>query len=334
MKEEWKVMYYRTENEIIKSWNKENKTPLLSVICITYGQEQYIEQAIDSILEQRTNFRFEVIIGEDCSPDNTKNILLEYQKNYPNIIKIILRDTNIGSSNNSVDCISQAKGKYIALLEGDDFWVNELKLQKQVDFLNKNTDYGLVHGDTNHLYEDTGIIIPAYNKTNNIKVPNGEIYNKLLEPSHLVKTMTVCFRKDLFEKYYLSNKSIMNSNWKLIDISIWLMFAQYSKIHYFNEVFSTYRLLPESMSRTSDLGKFYKFHEKIIQIRFFYLRNFISTPLVREKIFKWYYQGMLTYGYNLKNKRLVVRGKIGLNRLGYKLNTKEQIKNLLSYFFK
>jgi len=326
-------MQNRKEEELMENWNPNQELPLLSVVCITYGQEKYIAQAIDSILMQVTNFKFEIIIGEDCSPDNTREILLSYEKKYPNIITLLCRENNIGVSDNADDCIRKTKGKYIAILEGDDFWVDTSKLQKQVDFLNSHLDYGLVHSDVNHQYEKDNSIINSYNKTNNIKIPSGDIYHTLLEPSHIIKTMTVCFRKELLEKYYFSNDFIMNSSWKLVDISIWLMFAQHSKIHYFDEVFSTYRLCEESMSRSNDVKRFYQFHQKIIHIRFFYLRTFSTPPALKEKLFKWYYQGMLTYGYSLKNRRLFFRGKIGLSHMGYTLTAKERVKLLVAYFF-
>ena len=158
-------MYCKSQNEIMLNWDINTISPILSIVCITYNHEKYIEEALDSMLMQETNFPFEIIIGEDCSPDNTKNILIEYQKKYPKIIKPIIREKNIGALKNEEECILVSKGKYIAYLEGDDFWVDKLKLQKQVDFLENNSDYGLVHGDVNHLYEETGKLIEKINST-------------------------------------------------------------------------------------------------------------------------------------------------------------------------
>lgn len=114
---------------------KKKDDVLLSVICTTYNHEKYIRQALDSILMQKVNFKYEVIVGEDCSPDNTREILKEYEKKYPDIFTMVYRDKNIGAKNNGKDLISRASGKYLITLECDDFWVDENKLQKQIDYL-------------------------------------------------------------------------------------------------------------------------------------------------------------------------------------------------------
>lgn len=116
------------------------KEPLVSVIVPTYGHENYIKQALDSILMQEVNFDYEILVGEDCSPDNTRKILKEYEKLHPNKFVMIYRDKNMGARKNSQDLLHRAKGKYLASLEGDDFWTDSNKLQRQVDFLEKNPE--------------------------------------------------------------------------------------------------------------------------------------------------------------------------------------------------
>ncbi|MDR2836304.1 MAG: glycosyltransferase [Bacteroidales bacterium] len=110
--------------------------PLVSVAIITYNHEKYISETIESILMQRTNFQLEIVIGEDCSTDNTSKICLEYQKKYPDTIKLLSCNENRGFRQNTFNTFSNCKGEYIAFLEGDDFWTDENKLQKQVDVLN------------------------------------------------------------------------------------------------------------------------------------------------------------------------------------------------------
>lgn len=114
---------------------------LVSVIVITYNQQDYIAQALDSILMQKTNFNFEILIGDDASTDKTTDIIKDYIKKYPDRIRGILRKKNIGPTKNDYFLKMKAKGSYIAQLEGDDFWTDKYKLQQQVDFLNSNKDY-------------------------------------------------------------------------------------------------------------------------------------------------------------------------------------------------
>lgn len=116
---------------------------MVSVCMLAYNHEKYIRKALDSVLNQKTNFKFEILIHDDASPDNTANIIREYEKKYPDIVKPIYQKENQFSKGVKVNAIYQyprVKGKYIALCECDDYWTDEFKLQKQVDFLEKHPD--------------------------------------------------------------------------------------------------------------------------------------------------------------------------------------------------
>jgi glycosyltransferase involved in cell wall biosynthesis len=122
----------------------EHKKDITVSICvITYNQENIIGQVLDYILQQQTNFKFEIVIGEDCSQDKTKSICKEFKKNHPESINLLLNEKNLGLIGNFSNVISQCSGKYIAVCAGDDFWINPLKLQKQVDFLNNNPNFSM-----------------------------------------------------------------------------------------------------------------------------------------------------------------------------------------------
>ena len=134
----------------------------VSVVIITYNQEAYIEKAIKSVLKQNIDFKYELIIGDDCSEDKTVNILKHYKERYPNIIKLVLRNKNVGPTKNFYDLLGKAKGKYIAQLEGDDYWIDKNKLKIQTTFLEKNQNYiGTAHScktynQQTHKYEEKG----------------------------------------------------------------------------------------------------------------------------------------------------------------------------------
>lgn len=117
--------------------------PLLTVCTIAYNQEKFIAQALEGIVSQRTDFEFEAIVADDCSTDSTAKIIAGYAEKYPGIIKPVLRNKNIGMIGNSSDVMYRATGKYIALCEGDDYWIDPLKLQKQTDFLEANPEYAI-----------------------------------------------------------------------------------------------------------------------------------------------------------------------------------------------
>jgi glycosyltransferase involved in cell wall biosynthesis len=141
------------------------ETPLVSITCITYNHEKYIAQAIESFLMQRTNFPYEIIVGEDCSTDGTRQVVQDYCRRYPDIVKLVTSECNVGARRNGIRIRNEARGKYIAICEGDDYWTDPLKLQKQVDFLEANPDYVLCYHNVNKV--DSGGALQQAGVTDN-----------------------------------------------------------------------------------------------------------------------------------------------------------------------
>lgn len=128
--------------------------PKVSVVMITYNHEKFIEQAVNSALMQETDFDYEIIIGEDCSTDRTREILIELQKQHPDKIKLVLNPQNLGMIPNFVNVLSMARGEYIALLEGDDYWTSPHKLQRQVDYMDAHPECRICFHATEVIFED------------------------------------------------------------------------------------------------------------------------------------------------------------------------------------
>lgn len=152
---------------------------MISILIPTYGHEKYIAEALESVLKQKTQYRYEVIVGEDASPDNTRIILQEYEKRYPDIFTMIYRDINCGCTLNVRDCMHRASGKYIAVLEGDDFWITEDKLEKQVSFLERHPEYTAVASNC--------LVV------NQHSIPNGEEYPECKDIEYTLSH----YRKDI-----------------------------------------------------------------------------------------------------------------------------------------
>ena len=127
---------------------------LVNILMITYNHEKYIGQAIESIVEQQTNFDYSLIIGEDCSNDKTREIIKEYVLKYPYKIKVIFQSHNVGPNKNVEIVLAECKAKYLALCEGDDYWTDPRKLQKQVDFLERNKDFVICTHGTESINEN------------------------------------------------------------------------------------------------------------------------------------------------------------------------------------
>ena len=205
------------------------KNPLVSVAMITYNQEKYIKQAIDSVLEQQVDFDYEIIIGDDSSTDSTPDILKEYSKKYNNI-KVINRRRNIGAIPNFMQTFRQARGKYIALCEGDDFWTDPTKLQRQVDFLEENKDHALVFHPVKVFFENGKIedsVFPDY------KIGFSE---EALLKGNFIQTNSVMYRARKSSEYTNLPEDIIPGDWYLH-----LFHARFGKIGFIDKVMAAYR---------------------------------------------------------------------------------------------
>ena len=312
--------------------------PLVSVLLLTYNHADSIKDAIESSVNQKANFLYEILIGDDCSTDTTLNIIKEYVDKYPEKIKLISSTKNIGALKNEKRLIETSKGKYIAFLEGDDFWTDPLKLQKQVDFLESNPDYGLVHSDVNHYYENTGKTEFGVNKLDNVKIPVGFVFHELLKPNPLfIKTATSCFRKELLISHFSYDKAI-EENWPLTDLPIWMDISFHSKVHYFDEVFATYRLLNESASRTSSAAKKYNYFKNLYKIKLIYLEKYNCNDKIKNELEEDYYRNLMKMAFLLndnslakesydflKEKKLIISSKELLMLLSTKYNLLRQV---------
>ena len=168
-------------------------TPLLSVCLITYNHKDYISEAIEGVLMQKINFKIELIIADDCSTDGTIDIINKYRKENPTLIRIIQQEINVGPANNWLVLMNSpnTKTEYISYFEGDDYWTDPLKLQKQVDFLEGNPDFGICFHRANLLKNDEFSLhpIPSLFEKESFK------YIQLLEHYNFITTASVVFRK-------------------------------------------------------------------------------------------------------------------------------------------
>jgi len=209
--------------------------PLVSVITSTYQHAPYIKDCIEGVLMQKTTFPIEYIIGEDFSTDGTREIVFEYAKKYPNIIRVITADYNVGGKSNSRRCHGACRGKYIALCEGDDYWIDPHKLQKQVDSLERHSDCMLCfHGA--RISKEGGSGSPSFYLTHKPKefVSMEEILN-----NNFIANASVVYRREILEKLPDWMERFIFADWMRN-----LVCAQYGKIIYIDEVMSIYRVHP------------------------------------------------------------------------------------------
>lgn len=205
---------------------------LLSIACITYKHENFIDKAIEGFLNQKTNFNIEIIICDDASPDKTEQIVNKYStKKYFNIIfKYFRHSSNIGQYQNGLFCLKQCTGNYIAFCEGDDYWTDPNKLQKQVDFLQKNKDFNICYHDVLILNKNGTIIKDFINKTKK------KITSKfdLAVWGNYIHTCSVVVRNNNFFEY-------LNSETNFCDYLLYMYFVKEGKIKKIDECMSVYR---------------------------------------------------------------------------------------------
>lgn len=177
----------------------------LSIGILTYNQSAYIRQCLDSVLMQEVDFDYEVVVGDDCSSDGTQDILREYQANYPDKFVLLLAEKNEGISMNYKHVFSACKGMYIAICEGDDYWTDATKLQKQVDFLESHPDYGFVGTHNSLLYPDGTMKDDPYDYfPEPTREGEWEQYGDVFEYAKcgpVTRTVSLCFRRTLIEPY-------------------------------------------------------------------------------------------------------------------------------------
>ncbi len=205
--------------------------PLVSISCITYNHAPYIRQCLDGFLMQKTTFPFEILIHDDASTDGTASIIREYEEKYPEIVKPIYQKENQYSRGVSISATfnwSRAQGEYIALCEGDDYWTDPLKLQKQVDFLEINLEYsGSVHQAV-IVCNDQIVGIFKKNVASDICIDD-------LMAGRLFHTATVIFRKKILEN--IENFPSVLSGDRLL----YFLMALNGKIRFFNDSMCIYR---------------------------------------------------------------------------------------------
>lgn len=217
----------------------------ISIIVFSYCHEKYISRALDSILNQETSLNYEVIAGDDASGDKTPEIIQDYAERFPYIIKPVLRPKNVGATYNGWDLYRRAKGKYIAILEGDDFWLDKYKLQKQFDFLESHPEY-IGHCSKCLIVDERGQ--PDYERSCHIAW-NKKVFtlNDLIESWQVPGQAATMMYKNIFRDLEPKEYDILYRAHPVVgDKTIVLLLLSQGSFFCSNEILSAYRFIDKN----------------------------------------------------------------------------------------
>lgn len=262
-------------------WNK----PVVSVRCTVYNHAKYLRQCLDGFIMQETTFPFEVIVHDDASTDNSASIIREYANKYPYIIKPIFQTENQyskhdGSISKHLRAATSPFAKYFAICEGDDYWIDPLKLQKQVDFLEGHPDYVLSHTSIKYYYQSQHLFIASKDVKINSKIlEKGYLSREDILLSYRIQTASVLFRRNLLDEIYKYDTFLYKSGYFLMgDTPLWYGLLGKGKIHFLPEVTTVYRKNNNSITGHNNLKKYFRFILSMAELRLYLAkRDNLST---------------------------------------------------------
>ena len=251
----------RSEQEIMQNWTGDVSKPLVSICCITYNHEAFIEDALQGFLIQETDFPFEILIHDDASTDKTVDIIRKYQANYPNLISPIYQKENqysLGIKISPTFQYPRSKGVYIAYCEGDDFWHDPQKLQLQVEYLSAHAECGFVHSDYDAYHQEDQVTVASFYKSKCVLHAETDfILADMLRARYLIATCTVCIRSELLRRVIMEYGDLILGPFPVGDFQTWFCcVAGYGACPGFiDKSLATYRVLAESASHSTDVAK-------------------------------------------------------------------------------
>ena len=230
---------------------------LVAIKCITYNHEPYIRDALEGFVMQKTDFPFVAIVHDDASTDRTAEIIREYAEKYPDIIKPIYETENQYSKRDGSlarimnKACEDVGARYIALCEGDDYWTDPLKLQKQVDFLESHPEYGMCYTQVRNYIQENKSYTEIWGGT-------FERFEEFVFSKNTIPTHSVVYKSKLYREYQIEIHP-QNKGWLMGDFPLWLYISIKSRIKFLPILSGVYRVLANSASHSNNINKKIKF---------------------------------------------------------------------------
>lgn len=310
--------------------NQAPSHPKVSVCVQTYQHAAYIAQCIESILMQKTDFDIEILIGEDDSSDGTREICEQYAYSWPDKIRLFLhsRENNIPLNGhpsgrfNFVYNLAQARGDYIAFCEGDDYWNDKYKLQKQVDAFEAEKELGIVYTGFVQLHQKSGKPETMDFQQSMGERCRGWIFPDLLKGNWLGTATVMVKKKDLL--HFVDYDEFTRENFPMADYPTWLELAYRKKVAYLPDKTAVHRVLENSASQSVKASKRAEFIEAQHKIKKHFIKKYNLGDEMEAAIDEGIYRKRIQYAFFTKDKALSEKAKTALEKQGNKLSLKEQ----------
>lgn len=249
---------------------------VVSVLMPTYNHASFIAEAIDSFLCQKIDFDVELLIGDDCSSDMTSLIAQDYAQRFPDKIRFFRYAENRGLLRNYQYLLNQAKGKYVAILESDDVWIDCNKLKKQVDAIETVNNCGMVFSNWLDIDNRSKEISRSHTPMYNLDYPN-------LLRGNFVAAVTVLFSREMFDKYCDINDYIA-LGFKTLDYPVWLSISAHARVVYLDDYTAGYRHLASSISNNNDYQKALSFEKSVDNIVGYIVEKYGAGGLSKKEL--------------------------------------------------
>lgn len=269
-------------SDVLGDIMKQEEPILVAIQCTVYNHEPYLRDCFEGFVMQKTNFRFVAIVHDDCSTDHSADIIREYEAKYPDIFRPIYETENQyskhdGSLGHIMNAAIDATGaKYIAMCEGDDYWTDPNKLQKQVDYMENHPDVGLCYTDYNHQYDcNPNITRSMFEKQHQYRPKTYEQH--LLMPGYLAP-MTWIYRRELSD--LITNATVCTDG----TYAYMLEFMQNSKVAYIPEVTATYRAHQGSASAPVNVSDLFNYINGVFETQRAYIDKYPCSDELKNKV--------------------------------------------------
>lgn len=303
--------------------------PLVSVVIPSYNRAGTVSKTINSILNQKCDFGIEIIIGDDCSTDNAREVLLEYYERYPTNIVLLFHENNIGLAANWASCVKLCRGKYLANCDNDDYWHNLNKLQLQVDFLENHSEYGVVHSDYRILNRKTGKQKEIFASNYKYKEP---LQKSIFNGEFKFCNATMMYRLQLVQTY-VNLCDYIRFQFTLQDWNTWVILSNYT--NFFCLPVSTATLCVETESVTRPQG-YDKMKQRLLKEKelYKYICNLFpfNFPYVESEYDVYINKVLLNMAYVIRDYRSAKGFGIELKKLNFS-NAKVICSQYVLFFY-